>query len=105
MTTPLTFTSGRGPDGILVLKAAGEIDMSNSDAFAAALDDIPGRLVVDLTEVDYLDSAGLSVLFGRADRIELITTPLLEPVVAISGLAEMTAVRVAEDSSEHGRRP
>jgi hypothetical protein len=47
MTTPLTLTSGRGPDGTVVFKAVGEIDMTNSDA----LDDIPGRLVVDLTEV------------------------------------------------------
>ncbi|WP_329791502.1 STAS domain-containing protein [Lentzea sp. DG1S-22] len=105
MTTSLTFTSGPGPAGTVVVKAVGEIDMSNSDALAAALDDIPGRLVLDLTEVEYLDSAGLSVLFGHADRIELVTTSLLEPVVAISGLAEMTTVRIVEDSSEHGRRP
>ena len=105
MTTPLTLTSGRGPDGTVVLKAVGEIDMTNTDALTAALVDIPGRLVVDLTEVDYLDSAGLSVLFVHAGRIELITTSLLEPVVTISGLAKMTTVRNVEDFSEHGRRP
>jgi anti-sigma B factor antagonist len=104
MTTPLTLTPGRGPDGTVVLKAVGEIDMTNTDVLTTALADNPGRLVVDLTEVDYLDSAGLTVLFVHAGRIELVITSLLEPVVTISGLAKMTTVRSAEDSSEHGRR-
>ncbi|XVS62158.1 STAS domain-containing protein [Actinosynnema sp. CA-299493] len=100
-TTPLTLTTDRGPDGTAVLKAVGEIDMSNSDAFAAALaaasDGARGRLLVDLTEVDYLDSAGLSVLFSYADHIELAANPLLEPVLTTSGLTELTPVRGLED--------
>ncbi|MEV0676487.1 STAS domain-containing protein [Actinosynnema sp. NPDC050436] len=96
MTTPLVLTPGRGPDGTAFLKAVGEIDMSNTPALAAALDDLPGRLVVDLTEVEYLDSAGLSVLFAHAERIELVTTLLLEPVMAVSGLTTVTTVRVQE---------
>ncbi|MGM1062018.1 STAS domain-containing protein [Saccharothrix sp. Mg75] len=93
MTTPLTLTPGRAPDGTAVLKAVGEIDLSNTPALAAALDGLPGRLVVDLTEVEYLDSAGLSVLFDHADRIELLAAPLLEPVITISGLADVVVVR------------
>ncbi|MBH5338760.1 STAS domain-containing protein [Streptomyces pactum] len=97
MTTPLTLTPGHGPDGTAVLKAVGEIDMSNTGAFAAALEDLPGRLVIDLTGVEYLDSAGLSVLFAHADRIELIAGPLLAPVMDISGLAALTTVRSADE--------
>ncbi|MEU4806155.1 STAS domain-containing protein [Actinosynnema sp. NPDC023587] len=99
MTTPLSLTPGRGPDGTAFLKVVGEIDMSNTPTFAAALDDIPGRLVVDLTEVEYLDSAGLSVLFAHADRIELVTTDLLEPVVTVSGLSTVTTVRVPDSNA------
>ncbi len=94
MTTPLTLTQGPGPDARVVLKAVGEIDMTNTAVLATALEGAPGRLVIDLTEVDYLDSAGLSVLFAHADRIELVITGLLEPVVTISGLADLTTVQI-----------
>ncbi|OXS37186.1 STAS domain-containing protein [Streptomyces sp. XY006] len=92
MTTPLTLTTGRRADGTPRLSVSGEIDMSNASALAEALDTGSGHVVVDLTAVEYLDSAGLSVLFARAERLELIVTPLLEPVLAVSGLAELATV-------------
>ncbi|WP_077799301.1 STAS domain-containing protein [Streptomyces sp. JHA26] len=92
MTTPLTLTPGRRPDGAALLTVVGEIDMSNTDALAAAIETTDGPLVIDLTAVEYLDSAGLSVLFTHTDRIELIATPLLAPVLNISGLAGLTTV-------------
>jgi anti-sigma B factor antagonist len=97
MTTALTLTAAPGPDGAPVLTAVGEIDMSNAEAFAAALvaavDGASGsRLTVDLTAVEYLDSAGLAALFAQADHIELRTGPLLAPLMEISGLAELTTV-------------
>ena len=90
MTTPLTLAPGRGPDGAVRLVVGGEIDMSNAGRLAEALDSRPGPLVVDLTEVEYLDSAGLSVLFAHAARIELVAGPLLTPVLSISGLTDLT---------------
>ncbi|ROP41771.1 STAS domain-containing protein [Saccharothrix texasensis] len=106
MTTPLTLTPGRGPDGTAILKVVGEIDMSNATALTAALDDVDGRVLVDLTEVEYLDSAGLSVLFEHADRIEVVATALLAPVLTFSGLSAMTTVRGLEDDPvEPGRHP
>ncbi len=92
MTTPLTLTTGRRADGTPRLSVSGEIDMSNAAALAEALDNGSGPLVVDLTAVEYLDSAGLSVLFAHADRLELIVTPLLEPVLAVSGIADLATV-------------
>ncbi|MGW6817630.1 STAS domain-containing protein [Streptomyces sp. NPDC055005] len=92
MTTPLTLSPGRRADGTALLTAVGEIDMSNTGELAAALAGTHGPLVLDLTGVEYLDSAGLSVLFPHADRIELIAGPLLEPVLTISGLTELTTV-------------
>ncbi|MDF3299088.1 STAS domain-containing protein [Streptomyces tropicalis] len=97
MTTPLTLTPGRRPDGTALLTVSGEIDMSNSDAFAEALakalDATAEPLVLDLSAVEYLDSAGLTVLFNHADRIELIAAPLLIPVLTVSGLSEITRVQ------------
>ncbi|GGS53813.1 STAS domain-containing protein [Streptomyces griseoviridis] len=92
MTTLLTLTASRRPDGVTELTAVGEIDMSNTDALATAIETTDGPLVIDLTGIEYLDSAGLSVLFRHADRIELVATPLLAPVLEVSGLAELTTV-------------
>ncbi|GGQ20158.1 anti-anti-sigma regulatory factor [Actinomadura coerulea] len=98
MSTPLTLTSARRPDGRALVTAVGEIDMSNSGALATALDTAReggGGLVLDLTAVEYLDSAGLSVLFAHADHLELIAPHLLEPVLTLSGLPELATVRLA----------
>ncbi|MFF9087816.1 STAS domain-containing protein [Streptomyces sp. NPDC014991] len=92
MTTPLTLTPGRRSDGTALLTAVGEIDMTNTDALCEALDTAHGPVVLDLTGVEYLDSAGLNVLFARADRVELVATALLAPVLTISGLADLTTV-------------
>ena len=99
MTTALTLTTGVRPDGAPVLTAVGEIDMSNADRFATALTDAVtaagAPLVVDLSAVGYLDSAGLSALFEQADRIRVVSGSLLAPLLEISGLAELTAVDYA----------
>ncbi|GGL62559.1 anti-anti-sigma factor [Streptomyces fumigatiscleroticus] len=95
MPTPLTLTPGRRDDGSALLTVVGEIDMSNTGAFAEALGATRGPLVVDLTGVEYLDSAGLGVLFLHADRVELVAGPLLTPVLTVSGLAGITTVHDA----------
>lgn len=92
MATPLELSTRADADGIPVVTVAGEIDMSNAGRFrdalglaAAAVDG--GSFVVDLTGVEYLDSAGVHALFAHASRIRLIASPLLEPVLTISGLS------------------
>lgn len=97
MTTALRLTTGTGPDDVPVLTAAGEIDMSNAETFATALTEAVARagdagLLVDLTAVEYLDSAGLAALFDQAERIRLRVGPLLAPLLDISGLAELTTI-------------
>lgn len=96
MATPLELSTRRGPDGIPVVTAIGEIDLSNADRFRSALSQAAadhGRLVVDLTGVQYLDSAGVHALFAHTPGLELIVSPLLAPVLAISGLSDVTSVR------------
>ena len=92
MTTPLTLTQVRQPDGRPCLTAVGEIDMSNANALDEALAATEGPVMVDLTAVEYIGSAGLTVLFAHADRAELIVSALLAPLVTISGLAALTTV-------------
>jgi len=96
MATSLELSTRRAPDGTPVVTAIGEIDMSNADRFSEALGQAVaggGRLVVDLTRVEYLDSAGVHALFAYTPGLELIASPLLAPVLAISGLSDVTSVR------------
>ena len=98
MNTALTFATDRRPDGTMVLAATGEIDMSNADAFAQALAQAraaggDGPFVVDLTGVEYLDSAGLAALFPHVELIRLVATPLLEPVLTIAGMDDLTTIQ------------
>ncbi|WP_067500344.1 STAS domain-containing protein [Actinoplanes sp. TFC3] len=97
MTAGLTFTASRHPDGSTVLGATGEIDMSNAGAFATALaqarrEAADQAVVVDLSGVEYLDSAGLAVLFPHVDHIRLVATELLAPLLTVAGLDDLTTV-------------
>lgn len=56
-----------GGDAV-VLNVAGEIDLATApqlgDSIKAAMEQQPGTLVVDLSRVDFLASAGMAVLIG-----------------------------------------
>lgn len=60
-------------DGILVARVIGEIDGSNASELRLALTDrLPNAaaaLVLDLSEVGYLDSAGVQLLFDLGRRL------------------------------------
>ncbi len=108
MPTSLTVGTARGDDGNLVLIAAGEIDLSNIDAFNQALTAATAEaassgetLTVDLSAVEYVDSAAINALFARADRIQLIAHPLLMPILRISGLSELVAVELGPPTADH----
>jgi anti-anti-sigma factor len=101
MTAMLQITTGRAPDGRPQLTAIGEIDLGNADELRRALADAVSpdqRLLVDLTRVDYLDSAALAALFGQADHIDIHISPLNESLLTISGLTQVTNVRVIPPS-------
>lgn len=107
MPTSLTLDTAR-IDGTPVLTAVGEIDLSNIDAFNQALGAAATEaaangetLTVDLSAVEYLDSAAVNALFARADHIRLIAHPLLMSIFTVSGLAELVTVERASTTAEH----
>jgi anti-anti-sigma factor len=57
-----------GPVGTTVLRLAGELDFSAARGFGSVLRDAfaacEARLVIDCTELDFLDSSGLRELLG-----------------------------------------
>lgn len=100
MATPLTIDTVRRDGGTLAVVATGEIDLSNVHRFARAIDDAISAnggktLTVDLSAVDYLDSAGINVLFSCAEHLRLIVKPLLLPVLTISGFTDLAEVELA----------
>ncbi|MDT5010405.1 MAG: hypothetical protein QOH57_2022 [Mycobacterium sp.] len=104
MATPLNLDIDRRDDGTTVLVATGELDLSNVDVFTHALADAvaekdSGVVAVDLSRVEYLDSAAINALYGHTDQIQLIANPLLMPVLTISGLADVVPVQPAGPSS------
>jgi anti-anti-sigma factor len=108
MPTSLTLDTVRGNDGKPVLIAAGEIDLSNIDTFTQALTaavtetaSSGGTLTVDLSAVEYLDSAAINALFPHAEHIRVIAQPLLIRVFAISGLTELATIEPAPPKAEH----
>jgi len=107
MPASLTLDTARRGDGKLVLIAAGEIDLSNIDAFNGALTaaiteagSSGALLTVDLSGVEYLDSAAINALFARADHIQLIAHTLLMPILTISGLTELVTTEPAPPPTE-----
>ena len=62
-------------DGVVVARLSGDIDMSNADDVATAL----GRsisndklaLVLDLSAVDYFDSAGIHLVYDLRERLRM----------------------------------
>jgi anti-sigma B factor antagonist len=86
-------------DHAVVVKLVGELDLYNADEVRTTLDDVtarkPGRVVVDLSEVTFIDSTGLGVLVEARSKLAdrksfLLSAPQPETrrALEISGLAK-----------------
>jgi anti-sigma B factor antagonist len=97
--TPLREPPVRGVEvmeGAIVLTLAGELDLYNADevrdALAEALASSPARVIVDMSEVEFVDSTALGVLIeaqSKLGRSELLLAgPQLETrrTLQVSGL-------------------
>jgi anti-sigma B factor antagonist len=90
--------------GVAVLAARGEIDVASAPEFQASLSDLieegPNILIVDTSDVSFIDSTGLGVLIGaekqlRSDgrRLHLVVTqPQITRLLALTGLNEVFTV-------------
>jgi anti-anti-sigma factor len=84
-------------DAVLTIRIAGEIDLANADGLEAVLEDAVDSSVadtrIDLGAVEYLDSAGVRVLFVLADRLR--TRQIGLQVVAPPGSPARRVLEVA----------
>ncbi len=105
MGQQLTFTQATvGPGNIVVLTVSGEVDLVTADDFEAQLKSVlnpPNEVVIlDMSDVKFFSSAGLSVLLAGAESAEssgisfrLVTTErvVLRPL-EITGVTDVFTV-------------
>jgi anti-anti-sigma factor len=92
----LTYTSTNGSkDGIVILKLVGPLTLSNMFAFQGPFRAMkPPCLILDMSEVPYMDSAGLGLLTNyfvaaQDDHRKLLLASVSERILA---LLQMTKV-------------
>lgn len=70
---PLGSVSREEHNGVIVATVRGEVDVSNVAQIGRELMEVPNEalgLVVDLDQIDYLDSAGIALLYELHLRLE-----------------------------------
>jgi anti-anti-sigma factor len=88
----------RDGDDVIVARLTGELDIAGAEAtgrrIAEAVPSSARGVVIDMTELDFLDSSGVSMLFGLARRVgsrrqELrVVAPAGKPVARVLDIVE-----------------
>jgi anti-anti-sigma factor len=105
---PLADLRVKDHEGVAVAVITGEIDLSNAASLqkriAAGVDPRHHGLVIDLSAVSYLDSAGVFLLFELNDQMTKKGTPMCvvlpnwAPIRKMLGIVRLSAtVAVTED--------
>jgi anti-sigma B factor antagonist len=93
-------TSVAHRDGVSVVSVGGEIDLSTAPAFeeaiAGVLDEHPPVLVIELSAVNFMASAGLRILaathekLGEAGQLAVVAShPAVSRTIQLSGLDQL----------------
>jgi anti-anti-sigma factor len=88
------------PSGTPTLKLIGELDIASVAPIQAAFDAIvakrPARLVIDLSELRFIDSSGLSLLLAVADQVDEVElrepSAMTRKVIDLTGLSSVFIV-------------
>ena len=110
--SPLREPPVRGVErlnGSVIVRLAGELDLYNADdvrtALAQAIDSSPERIVVDMAEVDFVDSTALGVLIEARSKLGrpglVLAAPQLETrrTLQVSGLDRHLPVHDSVDDA------
>ena len=112
----MELSEARTTHDVPVLRVSGEVDLGSAGALRAAVEDLlarPGGLtVLDLSEVTFLDSAGLKVLddmqqqAGEADGTVALVCP--EPrilrLLEITGLSDRFPIHATPEDAAASER-
>jgi anti-sigma B factor antagonist len=101
----------RPSDEVAVVEASGELDFFTGSEFSACLASAigsgAGRVVVDLTQVTFIDSSALGTLIGAARQSAQQTNELMivcppgnvARIIAISGLSRVFAIYATREEA------
>jgi stage II sporulation protein AA (anti-sigma F factor antagonist) len=95
----------------VVARLTGEIDLSNAEALGDAIAlEMPNKsssLILDLTEVDYIDSAGIRLIFqlraklrARSQTLVVVITPTSPANDALRLAGVAASIETVESLSE-----
>jgi anti-sigma B factor antagonist len=97
-------------DERIVVHVAGEVDLANApeldQQLASVMSETPSQLIVDLTDVTFMDSTGLGVLvraLKRSRELEIrldliVTNERVLKVIGITGLDTVLPIHSSMDS-------
>ena len=98
MTLPLADVTFSADGDVVIARVSGEIDLSNAgnlgDAIGRRLTNAALALVLDLTEVEYLDSSGIHLIYELHDRLRNRGQDIR--VVIVPGAVIGEALRLAD---------
>jgi anti-anti-sigma factor len=88
------------PSGALVVKLAGEIDMSNAESLGRAIDGLidagTDRLVVDLAALEFMDSSGIAMLLRVTADVDTVhirnPSNVIRRIIESTGLGDVLRV-------------
>jgi anti-sigma B factor antagonist len=88
------------PTGAPIVTVAGELDASNAATLQAIVAPIvakhPERVIFSLGGLRYMDSAGISVLLGAAEKANAVhlrdPSPVVRRVIQLTGLAGVLSI-------------
>ncbi|MGH2905122.1 MAG: STAS domain-containing protein [Solirubrobacteraceae bacterium] len=86
--------------GAHVVNVSGELDISTAPGLEASVAritaELPERLIFDLSELRFMDSAGIAVLIAAAAKADTVRlrnpSPIIRRVVGISGLSDVLPI-------------
>jgi len=91
---PATCETLTDLSGTPTLKLSGELDLGSVAPIRAAIDALlskrPSRVVIDLSELRFMDSSGLTLLLAVADQVPEVE--LRDPSAMIRKLIDLTGL-------------
>jgi anti-sigma B factor antagonist len=93
----LQIAEEQRPDGTPVLRLSGELDLSTAPQLRERLEDIDGGLRLDLSDIAFMDSTGVSLLIGLAQRAkdDGASVELVRPTGEAWRVIELTGIEDA----------
>ncbi len=92
--------SVREENGTPVIYLSGELDMTSAGQFSAAIDAAlashPARLILDASDLTFIDSSGMVLLGSAAQRVQEVQVrdpaPIVQRLIELTGLSQVLRI-------------